>query len=290
MTLRGFTLISLLIALFLASLLLVAVIKLFTTCQQLYRVQINLAEMDQRIAVTANLLQQTLQSAGIAGCKRLVKHRLMAKADPHSQQGNPQDTLIIEHSYSLPAKLLQQVNSQQIIVATPNALWVEPKTAVISNCQHSELFKIKRQQRVTDQASQLFLVDRLQYHYQQAEIFLWQKEQWYIAKTTRVNDHHHSIYGLYLRQQPTQRAEELVSGIERWAIHYGVAVANQAIHYVKRDEVTDWERVKAIQIELLFSTLADVARQPMVYQFAGQQYKARDTKVYRNVILTISLV
>jgi type IV pilus assembly protein PilW len=98
----------------------------------------------------------------------------------------------------------------------------------------------------------------------------------FIGATERKNALGNTIYALYSAVTGNTR-NELVSGIENMHLYYGVVQEKtdpDIARYVTADAVEDWEKVRAVKIDLLLSSDIPVLTQPASYTFAEKIFPA----------------
>ncbi len=93
----------------------------------------------------------------------------------------------------------------------------------------------------------------------------------FISETSRKNQLGKKIYALY--ESPILGSKtELVPNIVDMRIYYGIATADgQDVQaYLPADEVSDWQKVKSLEIALLLSSEMPVLKEPESIQFMGK--------------------
>lgn len=85
--------------------------------------------------------------------------------------------------------------------------------------------------------------------------------------------------------------EEIVQGIDRMLITYGVDNGDQSIKkYVQADEISDWRNVISVRIQLLITTVRDgISLGSQVASFAGGTVVATDHRLRTQVTQVVTL-
>src|SRR5262249_2128375 len=88
---------------------------------------------------------------------------------------------------------------------------------------------------------------------------------------------------LALFQKPTDgNREELIAGVEQMQILYGVAAqAGGDLVYYPAAQVSDWQTVKSVQIDLLLNSIDAVLTHPQSYNFRGQTIVPQDLLLHQ---------
>lgn len=111
----------------------------------------------------------------------------------------------------------------------------------------------------------------------------------FIGATSRKGALGQTIYALYMNPLDDDKSE-LVSNVDNMRISYGVTdnSGQNILQYLPADQVTDWSKIRAVAIALLFSSDSPVLPQPQSYEFAGKTMAA-DRFLHREWDIYIAL-
>jgi type IV pilus assembly protein PilW len=86
-------------------------------------------------------------------------------------------------------------------------------------------------------------------------------------------------------------SEELVQGVENIQFVYGEDLDGDGApeRYVDSDDVSDWDDVTVVRLNVLVRSLAEVANQPQSFRFAGTDYTPDDRFLRQQFVSTIKI-
>lgn len=100
---------------------------------------------------------------------------------------------------------------------------------------------------------------------------------YFIGDTGRLNQSGQPILALFQKPLDGDRLE-LVAGVEQMQIMYGVAAnpATDILAYYSAAQMTNWQIVRSVQIDLLLNSVDPALTQPQTYYFQGQTVLPKD--------------
>lgn len=163
-------------------------------------------------------------------------------------------------------------------------------TVLASNCQGATVFQVtgigSASGRITlEHKGELNFKEDLGQVFNNGEVARISTRSYYI----RANPG--GIPSLY-RKKGSERAEELVEGIEDMQIQYGEDTDEDraADVYRKASEVVNWEAVVSVRIDLLVQSVEDgIASQPQTYTFNNETKTPADRRLRQAFSTVISL-
>ncbi len=104
---------------------------------------------------------------------------------------------------------------------------------------------------------------------------------YYIGDTGRKNAEGQPVLALFQKPSDGDRVE-LASGVERMKIMYGVNIAaNLPLQYFSVAQISNWEQVRGIQIDLLINSIDAVLKKPLGYYYQNQFIVPNDKMLHR---------
>lgn len=118
-----------------------------------------------------------------------------------------------------------------------------------------------------------------------AQVMRYVYSAYYVKATGRTNADNQPIYAL-VRQDLNGNEDEIVEGVEKIRVTYGVDTNNDrtADTYQTATEVTNsnqWDNVISLKINLLLTSIENVANQPQSYSFNGSTVTPSDRQLRR---------
>lgn len=303
---RGLSLIEFMIALTLGLLVVSSVLFLFMSNKQTFKITAGKSRLQENARYAEFLLSYNIRMAGFQGCPNLSAITPTNDiSNPADNQTLTNSNAILGFDGSsagsftpaLPSWLTANIasgtsivpNTDVIVVRqaatvganltvnmsnTTSAITVGSRTTfapgnilIISDCQSSDIFLAAAGTTNTNivpatALSKAYLTD--------ARVSPLQISAFYLKASPNTNQAGQPIYALY-RQNANGTEDELLDGIENMQASYGVDTNNDqsADTYLKASAVTDWTTVNAVYLNLLFSTVENVAAQSTPYTFQG---------------------
>lgn len=277
---KGFSLLELLLAIVLASIITVVIYQVYLSCKSVYANVKTNSELQENIRFAANILSHEIGTAGFAGCPKLINIEKANLTDLTGQDFTYADSLrgYKSSASSLPSYLKNAMPNTDVIVikkagfdqvyVTGNkdvksgdtAIQVQHNPAtttnrllLISDCENADLFEAKNY----DSGVNINLKsDYIHHNYKvmNATVSLYAEEAFFIGKRTENDDKGNPVYGLYKITNGGNQ-EELVENIISMSIKYGVDINadSKVDKYFSADEIDNlaaWENVKSVVITL----------------------------------------
>lgn len=280
---QGISLIELLIAMALGSILLIGLISLYASNKNTYQMTQAAARLQEDGRIAIQIMSRDIRMAGYVGCGKITDIKIYPD-DYYAEKSfvgwhdKRSSSKIQMPAITKPLK--PNTDALFVLAADPYVVTVKSMTehsmrfneksdfdaddsVMISDCQRADIFKYDKKD--------------FQYIYKAgAQASRWQKLFYYLAKTTRIDKTGKPIYALYRRDLNSKsRHIELVDGVEDMQISF-----SDGASYVGAEQVKDWSLVRAVKIDLLLVSKMAVNDAPQRYVFAGKQYQAPDRRLY----------
>jgi len=242
----GLTLLELLVALTLSLCIVAMLISIYVASQKNLFMHEAVLTIADNARISNEFLSRDIRVAGLYGCVTL-------SAQPNSLEGTSR-SLTLRHASQLSGSVLQYKESQ-IVVSTKPRFQPQDKI-IISDCRHGEIMLI---QAVTQNKNYqiLSLASPLKNHYDDSvEVSVFEEKTYLLENTRRVDRRGKKIKALYVKNTKHHRTE-LVEGVDDMQISYDVVVDKQLVS-LSADAVTDWNAVRGVKIQFLFSAINGV--------------------------------
>lgn len=250
----GITLIELMLALFISSSILLAVLGVFAMYQKNSRIQSELIDEVNKNNVIQHVLGESVKSAGYVGCHTLTKdffidHPSFQLMPWNCITGNDQ-MLRVKYAASQ-GNLIIRTDDQVTLVTNTKPIIHAGVWMLVSDCRHAEVvhvdkvFRYKAYQEVK-------LAEPLRYVYQSyAELSQLQDNRFFVDRTSHKSN---ALYRLDLAGHKI----ELLSGVDHLQFKY-LEKYQDEVQVRKFNEVNDWGRVVGVEVTV---TLANASAQP----------------------------
>lgn len=280
---QGVSLIELLIAMALGSILLIGLIDLYASNKNTYQMTQAAARLQEDGRIAMQIFSRDIRMAGYVGCGRMSDIKIypddyyVEKSFVGWHDGRSSSKIRMP---AITKTLKPNTDAIFILAADPYVVTVKSMTehsirfdeksdftagdnVMISDCQRADIFTYGKKD--------------FQYIYKAgAQASRWQKLFYYVAKTTRTDKTGKPIYALYRRDLNSKSKHiELVDGVENMQLSF-----SEDSSYVSAEQVKDWSLVRAVKIDLLLVSKVAVNDAPQRYVFAGKQYQAFDRRLY----------
>lgn len=262
----GFSLVEILIAMFLGLFLIEIVAKNYLTVKNIYRSQTELSHLNENIRFADFILWQHIMQAGFTGCRKISELQL---TNHTGIDFNLSNAVYGYESSNLPwylsGKAIKKGTDIIVMVragfdtatitgdidvgAMSFEVSANPTTAsnqylLIADCEHGDLFVAK------DQRGNVITVRKgLEHSYKSgiATVGRFEEQTFFISKTGQMNEKGEQVYSLYFSINRGNK-RELIPGVSDMQIQYGIA----GRYYKAREiEVAQlWSRVQSVMIEL----------------------------------------
>lgn len=314
----GFSIVEFMIAITLGALVVATTGSIYLTNKTNYRIQAGLARLQENARYANYFLNYQIRMAGYQGCAgeefTQVTNRVK-NPSPILLYEKPLlgfDGLSASFSPSLPTNLLGKVipNTDVLEIRmaantnvqlrddmnlTNNPVLVYDRLGIqageiimITNCIVGDIFVAggnTNATAITHTVTENTSNDLSTSYTAGAHVMRYVYYAFYIKNTGRTNANNQPIYAL-VRQDINGNEVEIVEGVEQMRILYGVDTNDDkaADRYQSATEVNNsnnWNNVISVKINLLFSTIENVASSPQSYQFNGATYTPTDRKLRR---------
>jgi type IV pilus assembly protein PilW len=285
---RGLSLVELMVALAVGLLLTAAIMQIFLSTKNTYRIQESMARLQENGRFAVSYLVTDLRMAGYMGCGNIdrIPINIIASGLTNTSFGSDviigglnnvgptnawsavagTDTLIIRKAASGSMRLtgnLGTVNAN--IQVSSNTSGVKAGDILfISDCLNADIFKASSVSDGTGtitmaHASSTNSSNNLSKAYgSEAEVLLFESVAYFIRDSGRTTSDGGAIRSLYVQRETGNTAEaatayELVEGVQDMQVEYGVDTSGNgfADAYYTANNVTDWAKVVSARFSLL---------------------------------------
>lgn len=314
---KGVTLIELMIAMLLGTLIMAACLEVFLVTKKLLARQQALVIIQENALSLATLLGKSIRTSGNIGCNNFqnISLRIHASISAEEYGLNRLEALIgISHQRLKDNSLITQKNKEKIVIKS-DLLWVKSipknyalvqstqgeegflivegkvklspgKTVAISDCHRADFVKIDKTEIQKNHFSKLWLNTGallLSKRFDKtAQVGILSSKIFYMANTQRKNISGMPIYALYSTDL-NGRTYEQVEGIEQFKVRYGIKQQDQIIYYPQED-VPDWSALCSVKIVVLLTSINEVLNQPQAYFYDNQTIMPSDRLLRRQYI------
>ena len=315
--LSGFSLIELMIALLIGSLLMSGVFNILVGAKQAYRVQDELSRTQENARFAADFIARDLRMAGFRGCRsnlepldlvngettdwhyNLVQpvqgYRGVANAPtelnaPFSNTRHDPDSIAVLSVNPDQAISIDSVSDGELMLTQTHDFELG-STLFAANCDSSALFQVS-----SDSAGKAVKYEPSgTLNPELAELDHGGAVMPLVARAYYLSTDINGVPGLYRAQLGTNGTlinEELVPGVEDMRVYFGIDTdADQVPNQYLRAGGSDFDPNQAIsvQIHFLLRTLIEPDTQAKPYSFDGTSFTPDDGHVRREIALTIGL-
>lgn len=311
----GFSVIELMIATMLGTLLLLILTTVYGVVKQNYLLEQTEAIMQSNASTVIDILQQELRMAGFIGCARInqlatpLKYGnkffsaensvLGSQGVGSSWQPNlpvrlydvkPDTDVIVFWARQARSYRVAQGSDGSLINFTENIPFEMGDILLLSSCDGAELLAVdcKKKPRKSCNKQDLRIAKPLN-SYQQAELAPLSYYAYFIRQSIHLSQDGQAIYSLFRKSLDSlASAQELVAGIESMKISYGIKISSRAtLIFLPAGQVQNWQEVYVIRIALLMTSINNVLDKPQSYQFNGKLHPAKDRRLRREWVTYI---
>ncbi|WP_133126916.1 PilW family protein [Legionella nagasakiensis] len=315
---NGFSIIEFMIAITLGALLVATTGSIYLSNKANYQIQTGLARLQENARYANYFLTREIRMAGYQGCASeefaqitnrvktpsvtLLYDKPLLGFDGLSGSFSPTlpsnltgkvlpdtDVLEIRMASNTNVQLRDDMNQTNNPILVYDRLGIQAgEVVMISNCLVGDIFIAggnTNATAITHTVNENTSNDLSAPYIAGAHVMRYVYYAFYIKNTGRTNASGQPIYAL-IRQDINGNEVEIVEGVEQMRILYGVDTNDDktADHYQSATEVNssnNWNNVISLKINLLFSTIENVASRPQSYQFNGASYTPTDRKLRR---------
>lgn len=277
---KGFTLVEMLIALLLSTILLAGIGNIFVASRVTYGLQQELSRVQENGRFSMNFLAQAIRPVGFQGCPNLLAttpNVLVADSPPDFSI----DSTLIGYDYdgnaiagySLPSGVTNDtsiltiqrgegcsdflttdmLNNTDDLSISNSCGFKADDVLVISDCKTTDVFLASSGsengtiKHGVGGANSLGNLSKL--YAENAEVFKFSRRDYYIKDSSLFL--RNLVYdGHSLVSDEDETTEEIVEGVESMTITYGIKTASNKLGYIAANDVSDWRNVKSVHIEL----------------------------------------
>jgi len=273
--LQGTTLIELMLAITLSSLIFTSVISVYLVVQRNFKTQDSLNSIHENSEIAMHILTDNIRMAGYIGCAKLSNHHYLSQYLAYSLF--PSTKIFGAKSYS-DEITVRRINPKSAALATPaylsSVIYASAKprfkkedVAVISDCKQAEIFQIKNIINLNG-VQKIITYKPIIFEYaKNSEVSLFESSTYFIAKTQRKYRDKKYVYALFVKNNNSPQVE-LAEGIEGMQLTYDV-MNNNKIHALKAEQVSDWSKVIGVAISLKVASVHDFSFQKMSFNYVA---------------------
>jgi len=315
---QGMTLVEMMVAMTIGLVLLGGIITVLSSSQSTYRVNEALARLQENARYAFQLLSRDIRMAGYRGCAGdgvAVTNVLVDATGFLWRLDQPLEGFEATGDPALPSEVTSPLGSRDVIVvrgvegtgtnvlshpsdsaglSIPSGSGLEINdTVLVSSCQGAAIFQVTGISASGGQdtiehdggAGKPNSTTTLGRTFTGGEMARIGTRIYYIRLNPR------GIPALYWKRG-SEKAEELVEGIENMQIRYGEDTNGDRAADVYRtaDQVTDWEAVVSVRIDLLVQSIEDgITSKPQAYTFNGENITPTDRRLRQTFSSVIAL-
>ena len=190
----GLSLVELLIAVALGSVVLIALVELLISNQQSYSVQQSMSRLHENARIALQLLSYEIQGAGYQGCVKANANTAIKMGEEIVVEN---DQISIAKMSVVTADLLQDMKQpDQLSIAAIPGLKVGD-VMIVSDCQHSESFTLKKLRKLKD--GYVLTTDKhlSKLYHNAAQVAEYQHDSYFVKSTKRNDEYGNEITSLY---------------------------------------------------------------------------------------------
>lgn len=208
----GLSLIELMLALTVSSFLFLIMTTVFLCTEHMFKIQEELSNLQENKRIAVKLLTSDLHLAGYIGCAKLSADFPLKKfrtydLKPQNKISITANTVEVQHASIPHANVLQSTKGSTEIISTNDSRFSTGDILLISDCKAAEIFQIKSIIKKSHYQIIIPTVELTNTYDKQAEIALFEKNYYFIAKTTRKSPQGKPIYALYYRDIHNRKTE-----------------------------------------------------------------------------------
>lgn len=326
----GLSLVELMVALVLSLMLMTGVITVFQANKTTFKTQSGLAEVQESGRIALLLLARDIRNTGYWGCgNRSVKitntlnnsssyfwnidrhiHGFNAASSswsptvdstitalsPSPTSGS--DIFTLRFASGDDVRVINHNSNAAALHATPYADFEDDDILMVTNCKNAAVFQATNIQN--DAVAKTTIVHNsggsttpgnstkdLGNTYLDAEVMKWSTKVFFVSTGSYTG----AQPGLWVSENGDS-PEELVPGVQQLQVLYGEDSSGDlgSDNYVTANNVTNWENVVSVRINLLVASLSDnVIDEPQTYTFDGTTVTPTDRRLRQAFTSTIAI-
>jgi hypothetical protein len=273
----GFSLIELLIAIVLSTLILISLTTVFLAVEKNYQTQLALNSIQENARIVTNIFNSEIHQSGYLGCaKRVIDFPFennstqpFAKLSVLQDEKIKQDSqgFTVMYADSQHVNLLGTMQSHFSLHVPAAEDFLQNEIVVISDCGSVDIFHISS----TDKAAGLQKISAinplLKSYSADAEVARLIKNSYFIEKTNRKSPRKSPIYALIMKDINGVK-HEMMEGVDDMKISFTIIVDNKLIEK-NAAEVLETDNIKGVAITLLLSSVGKIYLQKKYHFYAA---------------------
>lgn len=243
---RGFTLLELMLALLIGTVLLGVLMQIFITSQKIFTIQQDLIALQNDANILQNVLQSEIRLAGYIGCSRLTADFPVASSvvrtitSATKIMGTKSDITILHANYFHTELIYPMSDLTTLAVQSANNYKPE-NILILTDCKSADLFQVSQ---VSNQVIKALMPLSRSYE-ARAQLSRFEVNHFYLIKNN------HSTADLIVENIQGEKSH-LLSNITKLNFEYTLAVNGKFID-CDASEVTDWSKVVGVQTTVEFA-------------------------------------
>jgi len=280
---KGFTLLELLLACFISSLLALLLIAMIVAWQKESHLQSALLELQENAQFAQHLLTQEIMPAGFISCQDfndiLYLNQSIEKISAENSLKISNDAIYVKKLQPQLANTFEKSHDNMIVINSLSPQFKANDEILLTDCQKSVVAAVQQVSiAILKQQQTLYLKENLPFHFATGTLIgRLQQDRFYLAPSRIKNT-------LALFQETNQKRSEVLSDVVAWQIDVYLDH-----HWLAATSVQSWGKVKALQIDLLLRSSQNVFSKSAFYRFHGAIQKGADLHLYREFIFFIPL-
>lgn len=284
----GFSLLEILITFVLSLFLFETVLQNYLGAKKIYRVQDELASLNENVRFADFILWRNIMHAGFAGCRKIseldlhnhtfidfkafnaIRGYASDKAVPSYLFGKVvfgTDVIVISKADASVTKIIGDVDfGANKIIVEQNPATKGNLLLLIADCQHADLFVAENYRGNT-----VYVKGNLVNGYaaKNTTVSRFEELTFFVSNTGRLDSKNKPIYALYSSVNRHGK-HELVSGVSNMQIYYGMDLGGHGVvsEYWRASQVDSfnlWESVLSVIIELEMQSYMSLAKKRKIY-------------------------
>ena len=249
----GFSLIELVSALMISTILIGQFYIYFMNFNQAFIIQIGLMRIEGRANEVIAHISHSIHQLGKIGCIKVTKNYPQLSfasihLNAHTQIIGDDQSMTVQYLEGFSTNLrTTQVNQSSMLVSDQRRFHSN-EIVIIHDCLHAEINQIQKIVTVA-KSYQLSFVRPLEHTYNtDAEVSALQIDRFFVSKTMRFDVKHRPIYALY-KEDINHYRHELVEGINKIRFKYAINNANH-FRILSFNQILAWHDVIGIAVEI----------------------------------------
>jgi len=283
---KGLTLIELMIASFIAGLVVIGATSLYLQHVRYFQSQSEFVQQLDSIRYAFMDIRNSIHSAGYRGCGSLNPNSIFSTHDPsldnaiigykihspsHPQElpdfiasnsfAKASDVLVLRYmsNDAVPLRKTMSTPRSVVVVDEKSSLEAEDQ-AIIADCEGADIFSVTKRQSsaeipnavVLSHAEPHNVTSNLRHRYLEgALVGHYEEIAYYLAPSTIKDKTAKTKIALYKKMSPRKnKASALIADLEKFELQYGVISTSGSIDFLAADAIKDWSKVISVTINI----------------------------------------